>query len=245
MREQLIVLPKLQEKDTGLRQLSDTIRGIPERIKAIEERIKTLDGVCASKKSELDIAMKKRREKERDLDSLSEEQKKFERQLFDVRTNKEYQALLHEIEQVKTKRSDIETVILELLEAEERLTAELTTSLFEHKRAQEKGAREKAELDKELADAKQKVESLRAEREELASSLKPDLKARYERILESKAGQAVAEVKRGGCGGCFAVLPPQTVNEVRKREKVISCEACGRILIWLDQDPEKQGDEGA
>ena len=55
---------------------------------------------------------------------------------------------------------------------------------------------------------------------------------RYEALRAAKSGTAVVSVLRAACGGCFTQLPPQQVAEVRKRERIQSCESCGRYLVW-------------
>ena len=57
--------------------------------------------------------------------------------------------------------------------------------------------------------------------------------SRYERIKKAKAGLAVARIsEQGACSGCFSVIPPQRIVEIRSKDQLFSCEHCGRILIW-------------
>jgi predicted nucleic acid-binding Zn-ribbon protein len=77
-------------------------------------------------------------------------------------------------------------------------------------------------------------------RDDIACRLRPDVRSRYERISRGKAGLAVVAIKKGACGGCFSALPPQMVNEVKRNDRLITCEHCGRVLVWNNG----QGEEG-
>lgn len=167
--------------------------------------------------------------------TLAEQEKRFQGQLAAIKKNEEYQALLHEIAGLRGRRSDLETGILERLEEEERWDAA---------RPGAEGAL--AQLEREQAAA---LGSLAAERQghgsELAAletrraaelaELPPATRSRYERIRASREGRAVVPIAKGACGGCFRAQPPQLLQEARRRDRVLLCDGCGRMLI---QPPE-------
>ncbi|MEX0602098.1 MAG: C4-type zinc ribbon domain-containing protein, partial [Bacteroidota bacterium] len=72
---------------------------------------------------------------------------------------------------------------------------------------------------------------LRHEREKLVARIeKNDIRV-YERIRKAKRGRAVVLVRRDACGGCFKKVPPQTMQELRKNSRILTCEHCGRIVV--------------
>jgi hypothetical protein len=75
-------------------------------------------------------------------------------------------------------------------------------------------------------------------RECLLRKLSTAIRSRYERVVGGKGGMAVAAVKNRACGACFTNLPPQTINEIRKGLEVISCETCGRMLVWANESEQ-------
>ncbi|MEL6821137.1 MAG: C4-type zinc ribbon domain-containing protein, partial [Calditrichota bacterium] len=79
---------------------------------------------------------------------------------------------------------------------------------------------------------------LSTERENVAGLLDKRQLRQYERIRKARSGIAVASVQRNSCGGCFAAIPPQRIVEIRSGERLIKCEYCGCILVWLEETPE-------
>ncbi|HTM58659.1 MAG TPA: C4-type zinc ribbon domain-containing protein [Candidatus Udaeobacter sp.] len=175
---------------------------------------------------------KKRRELEKDIDALNTEERRFQGQLPAVKKNEEYTALLHEIEGVKRRRSDLETDVLTRMEEEEaagraRPALEKSLAAVEAERAQRferMSSEETADRD-ELAG----IEKRRAaELEKLPAATR----SRYERVRQSREGRAVVAVIKNACGGCYRSLPPQVLQEARRRDRVLVCEGCGRLLVW-------------
>ncbi len=160
--------------------------------------------------------------------------KELERQLLDVKTNKEYQAMLSEIQALKSKRSDRETLILEFFEREEALVAEAKQAeqrIAEEERKLKTG---EADLDKEGASLDQAIHSIKTDRDQVRPKIPKTILARYDRLAGSRDGIAVSEVRKSACGACFKSLTPQTVQEARRMDAVLQCESCGRILIWTE-----------
>ena len=182
-------------------------------------------------KARVDEVLKNRRELEGEIDGIGQSIIKFENQKLKVKTNQEYTALNSEIAHVKERRSGLEDQVLVSFDDEElavekvkNLQAKLTEAVARTE------ARQK-ELETRSAGDKARLEELKARREELAALMAKPLLSKYESIRTRKVGTAVVSVENGVCGGCFSALPPQTVNEVKKRDKVHSCEFCGRFLV--------------
>lgn len=167
--------------------------------------------------------------------ALSAEEKRFQGQLAAVKKNEEYQALLHEIAALRARRSDLETGILERLDDEERWEAE-------QPRREQALATLTRDADAALATLaadeqrhRSEREALETRRQEQMAGLPPATRSRYERIRASREGRAVVAIVKGACGGCFRAQPPQVLQEARRRDRVLMCDGCGRMLI---QPPE-------
>ena len=89
-----------------------------------------------------------------------------------------------------------------------------------------------ADLDKTQDDLKQKIAIKADERKRLVMDMDPALLKRYDRIRANKGGTAVTTVNTGACGGCFRRIPPHEMQNLKRDDKIITCEGCGRILIW-------------
>jgi predicted nucleic acid-binding Zn-ribbon protein len=86
-------------------------------------------------------------------------------------------------------------------------------------------------LESELAELTAAIDVRRVEREQIVQSLPPDLVKRYERVRSSKAGIAVAPIRKERCSGCLSPIPAQRILEIDREDRVYICEACGRILV--------------
>ncbi|MFC1530184.1 zinc ribbon domain-containing protein [Gemmatimonadota bacterium] len=80
---------------------------------------------------------------------------------------------------------------------------------------------------------------IRSERDALTVHLDDGLKRIYNRVKEGKQGTAVVPVVRGACGGCYNRIPPQTITEIRRAERPITCENCGRIMLWFGEEEDQ------
>jgi len=227
-------LLELQRQDTLLLDAKRRLEEVPKRREALQSAVTQARSALEQSKRDLDQARLARRAIEKEVESFQAESAKLERQLHDVKTNKEYQAMLHEIEGVKAKRSDQETKILESFEREESLTAAVKTS---ERRLQEEEARLRQgeeDLGRESATLEQRVHSLTQDRDAVKPRVPATLRSRYERLVGARDGIAVTEVRKAACGACFKALTPHAMQEARKGDTVQTCEACGRIVIWVE-----------
>jgi hypothetical protein len=235
MTDEIAALAELKDVDIKVVNLTRVINLVPEQVAELDRKLVLLREEYAKKRAQLEEFKVKRRTKERGIEDFSERIRKFEFKQFEVKTNKEYQALLHEIALQKEKRSHVEGEIIELMELEENAAKELKESEEKISTEETLAVDEKRRLEQELEDAKGKIEVIMEQREYLLGKLSAPIRSRYERVVGGKGGMAVAAVKNRACGACFTNLPPQTINEIRKGLKVIGCETCGRMLVWADE----------
>jgi len=171
---------------------------------------------------------------EMEIRALEGKQQKYQNQLFEVKTNREYDAVTHEIESVKIEIGKKESRLLELMDL-----VESGGKFIEE--ARKHTTRLKEEFEKKSNDLKKKQEA--TERDEIALKDKRvkalrniDAKwiAAYERIRNAKNGLAMVPVVLNACSGCHKKLPPQRVLEIRERDRLYMCDVCGRMLVWDD-----------
>ncbi len=165
------------------------------------------------------------------VEYAEEKQKKYQNQLYDVTSNKEYDAITHEIEVQKKEIDEGQNRIIELELSKE----ENENSLKEYKEELEELDKELKEKEKELKNllmtTEQKELELNQMREKIVVRLDKPILKKYERIRSAKNGIAVVPIERDACGGCFKTIPPQNIVEVEKLNKLHQCEVCGRILV--------------
>ena len=232
MSEEIDHLWNLRELDEQLVGARAALKKFPEQRKALEARAVETKQDLAQLNGRIADAQKRRRELEKDAEVTVEQERKFAAQLPMVKKNEEYQALLHEISGSKTKRSDIETQVLMQMDAEESLVQQKPGVEKALKSAEADLAARAAEIDAAEKAAQGEVDAIEARRQAELAPLPPATRSRYERVFASKGGSAVVAILKGACGGCFRAQPPQLVQEARKRDRLITCEGCGRLLIW-------------
>jgi len=231
---ELDALLELQRQDTRLMEAKRLRDSIPKRREALSEAVVGAKAALELAKKELEQIRLARRGVEKEVETVAAEGRKLEGQLHAIKTNKEYQALLHEIELLKSKRSDQETKILESFDREEKLAAAVSTA---ERRVQAEEARRKEgeeTLAREAAELEQRIHSLSQDRDAVKPRVPAPLLSRYDRLLSALNGVAVAEVKKGACGACFKGLTPHALQEARKGDQIQICESCGRIMILAE-----------
>ena len=195
---------------------------------AVEEARKAVE----TAKAQLDTARKSQRAREKDLEDNRVKRQKYEGQLYQVKTNKEYSAVLVEIEEVKQEKSRIEEDILALMETQERLASDVKEAEAGWREREGLGKAEEATLAETLRGVEVQLATVRSERAGLAGGLSQGVLADYDRIRRHR-GVAVAEVtKPNSCGGCRVTITPQRLQELRQQNAFIHCESCGRYLYW-------------
>jgi len=232
VREDLAQVMELQNLDLEIARLQREIDTIPREIAELEQGLSSSRGAWERGRQRLATIEQLRRSKDRELEEVMAEQRKRQGRLFEIKTNQEYTAVLKEIEGLKARYSKLEDEILELLdeiEAAQRLVQD-EAALF---RQREKAFEEKRSIrEGELKQMQGAMGRLEEERRRHASRVEPGLLQTYQRLLRSRGGVAVAPVKDGSCLGCHVSLTPQTYNELRKGDILLSCANCQRILYW-------------
>ena len=234
MLPELEALLELQRCDARLMDAQRKRDDIPRRREALKAALQAARAVHEQAKKDLDAARLARRGHEKEIEVIQSEGAKLDRQLLDVKTNKEYTAMLHEIQLLKTKRGDRETQVLECFEREEALQARAKKSEQEIADEEKRIRAGEADFDKESAVLDQAIHSIRTDRDQIKPRVPATLLSRYDRLASSRNGVAVAEVRKAACGACFTALTPQAMQEVRRNDAVMTCEQCGRLLIWVE-----------
>ncbi len=218
--------------DEELVTLQSALQRFPAERAAIEQRLVAERARLAAAKAHFAELQKKRRELEQQIAAVTESERKFQGQQPLVKKNEEYKALQHEIDEARRRRSDLETQVLEQLEEEDRVQSERPALERALAAAEKESAGRLGLIEAEERADRERVAALEAERRTHVEALAPKLRSQYERIRASKEGRALVPILKGACGGCFRGQPPQVVQEARKRDRVLVCDGCGRLLLW-------------
>ncbi len=235
MDAQLQTLIDLQGFDARISGLEAEAVRLPRQIEAIQTALAEAKKTVETIKAKVDTTKKDLRTREKDLEVANVKRQKLEAKLYEVKTNKEYSAVLLEIEEAKQEKAKTEEDILGLMEMQERLAVDIKDAEQRLKTREEQARQDEAVVKKKLAAVEQELEIVRAERASRARELPSGMLASYERILKARGGVAVTAVSTTAiCGGCRVSIRPQAIQELRAANGLMVCESCGRYLYWQE-----------
>lgn len=231
MINRLKTLYELQLIDDQLDELEELRGDLPSAVNELRGRIENFNSQINEKKKEQENSTKTRMHNEEEVERIKSNQKKFKAQLYQVRNNKEYDALTKEIDHLDEEVTRLEAQNQALEEIIQKLKIEIEEIVPQIDSLKSELEIKDADL-KEIIKANEKEEvKLQAKRQQVETLVKkPDYSA-YMRIRKAKGGQAVATIKRSACSGCHNVVPPQRQLEIRQNKRLYNCEYCGRILV--------------
>jgi predicted nucleic acid-binding Zn-ribbon protein len=239
LREQLKLLWELQKIDLELKGIKEEKDRYPKEIKKLDEKQKIEKERIQKEREKIESLEKTRRQKEGHLNTEQEKIKRAEGRMSEVKTNKEYQALLSEIDTIKEANSRIEEEILQVMDEIDELKKDLSKREKEMGSTLEKIEGEREKLQEKTAQG-EKAWSERVERRELLSKqIESKLVKLYNTLKEKRQGVGVVSVKNETCQGCFLNVPPQLFIEVQKNNALVRCPHCNRILYW-DGDRDRK-----
>lgn len=231
MQESLRALLELQKTDQDLHELEQYKVDIPNQLETMETVQSEAETRLTDQETMVAEIDKNRRQYERDLQAAQEQIKKYQGQLYSVKTNKEYDALQAEIQAQKNRISELEDAILQLISDAEAEQEALETIRGETESLIERFSEERTTLQSRLSAVDEDVAVKMDERKRMATRVENQVLKVYDRIRRNLRGMTVVPVKKGACSGCFHVIPLQVVMQIRQGRKLVSCESCGRILI--------------
>jgi predicted nucleic acid-binding Zn-ribbon protein len=230
LEEQIKLLVEAQGLDSHILRLERELESIPERLKEMDEELRAKSAELKKIEEAVKALLLKRKEKEGELETKEAAIKKYQAQLYQIKTNKEYTALQEEINRIKADNSVIEEDVIRILDQIDSENLKVAKEKEALKAEESEMAAEKKRLDEEAGRIKEELAKLKAQRAEHVAKIDKTILSKYEKILKSKDGLAVVPVSGDSCQGCFRIMPPQVINEIRMKTDLIFCENCTRIL---------------
>jgi predicted nucleic acid-binding Zn-ribbon protein len=231
LKHDLNVLTLVAKADAAATEYHGELARLPDKLARVERELAKVEKVEQKSIADFEEKKKERRRLETSLQDHEEKIKKFQGDLMQASSNKEYQACQKEIATLKTEIDSEEERLLVLMD-------ELDDHRADHEADLKKLAADKAEKQKTIDELKQRaayleseIAKLDGEKPKYLNEIDPALKKRYERILANLGSLAATRTDNGNCGGCGAKLPPQLIVEVKSNDQLLTCQACGRILI--------------
>ncbi len=229
-REQLIHLVNIQNLARTIREDRKIIDQAPFRIEEIEGRFRDRNTEYVAVKDRFDELESDTRERNLELETLIVSRKKYAEDLMQVQNQREYSAILKEIDDVKARIAGHEEAILSNMEETETLKGQIE-SMGEHIAVErEKVAVETGEVNVAIEQAEAEVARCTREREQLEGELPPALASAIHRVEDQRHGLFLVEVVDGTCQACYVRVRPQVYQEIKTASKIHSCGSCRRFL---------------
>ena len=232
MNPDLDRLIKLQQLETAAEEARRKIADHPGRAHKIDERLQSARDLVSDGKARLAAAQERRRVEEKEVATVQARLAKYKDQLLELKTNREYQTMLHEIETAQNDIRAREDRVLEIMMETDELNAEIRKNEAALKVAERDAASERAVLETELAGLQAVFDKTRDERTTLVAQIDRSVLNIFETTAKGRKGVAVAEARNGLCTICHVRLRPQVFNEVTKNASIIQCDSCRRILYF-------------
>lgn len=240
MKQQLLLLVELQQIDFEARDVENKKNLLPLELDRLIGELRQHEDDVADAKRRLDELIQRHNEKEKELARGVESLKKTKARLLDVKTNKEYQALLTEIDIINQKNDAVESDIIVILDSidEERKYVTAREEAFDLIRSElERKIKmihdEMDSIDARLADVTEKQHRLKMK-------IDGGFLKRYDLIKQKRNGTAVVPVWKEVCGGCHMNIPPQMYNQLQRSEELMICPNCNRIMFWENRNGNGQ-----
>lgn len=239
MREELELLWELQKIDLDLKAIEEDRNRFPKEIKKLDEKQKSEQERIHKEREKLESLEKERRQKEKHLIGEQDKIKRSEGRMAEVKTNKEYQALLTEIETFKEAVGRVEEEILLVMDEIEEVKKQLSKREKEITATLERVEAEKREIEEKMNRGEALWKEKLERKESLSKQVESNLFKLYNMLKEKRQGIGMVHVRNETCQGCYVNVPPQMFIEVQKNNSLIRCPNCNRILYW-DGNGEKK-----
>ncbi len=232
VKDKLKTLYELQQVDLKLDGLLEERGDLPAEVEELEKKITMLKAQVKENDDYLKKAVVRKKEIDKELDDVRKRIDKYTDMRVKVKTNREYDALSKQIDNSKEKLQELHKE-LENIQAKEAVSSRDVEKLkAEFEEEQEVYSSKKVELEELVSLTHDEEKRYVKEREKFAQKIDRQTISRYEMIRKATKGKAIVPVvRRNACGGCYNVLPPQRLLDLRQMEKIFTCDHCGRILV--------------
>jgi len=222
---------KKKEGPVKIQELDRTLRASEEEMKGAGEQVED--------------HKRKRRQIERDIDVLESRIAKSHVKLSNIKSNKEYQAAIKEIEDLKAEKMLLEDQVLELMEQIESVDKRRLAVQGEHEKLAKDVEKSRNTILKEIEKLDRELENFQKERDRLCQVLDESLLKTYHLLKDRKGGIAISSVIKGVCQGCHLGIPPQKFNELIRGGELMNCPHCRRIIYWGEAEVYKNAAENS
>ncbi len=234
-------LIKLQRVENRLRAVQNKLTRCRRSVLFQENQLRTLQSGLEAKHEEIKLTRIQADRLELELRSRDEHLTKLRSALNTARTNKEYSAILTELNTSKADDSKLEAQILELMKNIEADQAQCLDIQKQIEDQRIKLEQTRSESEGKTLELEKEVSVIQKEWDLMAQKVPVEVLQIFKRVAETYDGEATATVEQTdenavnySCGGCFMGIPAEIVNVLSNRDEIMRCSNCTRILVLED-----------
>ena len=235
MQKQLSFLEQIQNIDLKLLEIENKSKDCPAEIKKYQEEVENERESLNTLEESVKELEKRRTSLEGDIELSNEKIKVWQNQLSQAKSEKEYRAFLKEIDGSKKENGKKEEEILEIMEKIEAGKNSLKEKEEVLSESLSKFEDIRKENEKKMKIMRKELTEINKSRSELTNEIKPDYLRKYESVRRGRKRNPLVPAKDGTCLGCHMSLPPQVFIHVLKKDMLVDCPFCHRILFWKEE----------
>ena len=240
-KEQIETLVKVQLIEIEAGRLKLYLKEVPARISGLEQQLGEFILGVENDQAAIDEFNKQYRALEADVQHNLTKIEKSQEKLRSVKTNKEYQSSLKEIDDMKSANSALEDEMLEFLEKIETAQEALNVRKKHYNEIVDESNQEKEAIQKDAAERKEKLVELESKRAAIEAELDVGLVEIFDQVKAKQSDRvAIVAVQDAVCQGCHMNIPPQIYNELQRCDSLKYCPSCFRIIYWQNQEERSE-----
>jgi len=236
LKQQVDLLVELQQIDSERKRIETKKHDLPVELERLKTTLRDFEEKVEEERKKIEDLYERHRLKENELKKGNETLKKTKSRLFEVKTNKEYQALLKEIEVVNGRNDELESEIINVLEAIDTVKEQLEQEEKEYTVFRSECESDIGKIEEELNSIDSVLITIQKKYGDVKELIHADHLRRYDIIKQKRNNRAVVPVWKEICGGCHMNIPPQMYNNLQKYEELMLCPHCNRIIYWDNRD---------
>ncbi|ADD68515.1 protein of unknown function DUF164 [Denitrovibrio acetiphilus DSM 12809] len=236
MLEAISKLIEIQRLDNLIADAEQRLAGVPDYLENAKNELDTAQSEFDSFKKKYEKDLNTKNEIQTGYEENKAQLEKAQQKLPEVKNNKEYEAVLKEMDVLKKHVNEAEYKLLELGESVDKHKSEddgVVKKLEDAKAAYEASLKQRDDENKELTA---ELASNKEKRIEAVKGVKKSLLARYDRVRNARNNLAVVRVDDETCTGCYIKVPPQLYVEVVKDKELLQCPNCQRFLYYKSEE---------
>ena len=241
MMEQVKILIDLQEVMSRARGLEEEKRKIPLEVADLKSLFEEREAKYLATEQEFEGLRHQRREKEREIEEEREKVERAKAKLMSIKTNKEYYAMLKEIEGTRRTNAAREEELLALLARYEETEKRLGEQKADLEEVSGRYRERMVDVEARMGSFDGDIGGLMARKSRVATGLEPGLIRRFEMIFERRDGLAIVPARNNSCTGCHMHISPQLFNLLQREDRIHTCPNCNRILYYDTSENEVSG----